>query len=357
MINWLSKFSLFYKESKKNLVSFFGKVSNYITWTFTRTLSELQILTKVSYLMLILVPILAALWPGVRMAGNQYNYAAERLTSVMNTSYQALQKQSQEILSALEKHEVEESTRSLRASLQEITHQVNQFNQDVKPRTIEDPLLPWTWAAAFFAALFSVIGHLIYQLFAPDIIRKYTQKEYISFQKKEYAEYSATETLDFFSEQIGIKDNEISVTRPDIERFSRLKVIEFIKELSNYPLHEIQNLYEQVKENIAYIKEKQGGIAVVHDELIRDLHFFKKLENKLNTFIFNDDTGYKLSIIEKGAKQHYVKYSQTKKLAIIFSSVFYMLAILIIFKIVAMQISLVMQAAGWMNMSVLFPLF
>jgi glycerol uptake facilitator-like aquaporin len=42
-------------------------LSRYMNWRLVRSLAELQILTKASYAMLLIVPILAGTWPGVRL--------------------------------------------------------------------------------------------------------------------------------------------------------------------------------------------------------------------------------------------------------------------------------------------------
>ncbi len=44
-------------------------------WIKIRTFGELQILTRASYFMMLLVPILAGIWPAVRVGINKYNAA------------------------------------------------------------------------------------------------------------------------------------------------------------------------------------------------------------------------------------------------------------------------------------------
>jgi hypothetical protein len=41
-------------------------ITGAVNWRLIRSLGELQILTRISYGMLIIVPLLATLWPGVR---------------------------------------------------------------------------------------------------------------------------------------------------------------------------------------------------------------------------------------------------------------------------------------------------
>src|SRR5262249_45317998 len=47
----------------------------YRNWRLVRSLGELQILTRASYVMLIVVPLLAGMWPAVRLVVNQHNKA------------------------------------------------------------------------------------------------------------------------------------------------------------------------------------------------------------------------------------------------------------------------------------------
>src|SRR5262249_52426160 len=49
--------------------------------------------------------------------------------------------------------------------------------------------------AAFFAALFVVLGHLVYQTRAPDEVKSYTWEEFISFRKADYREHKTADAL------------------------------------------------------------------------------------------------------------------------------------------------------------------
>ena len=57
-----------------------------ITWALIRNVGNLQVLTRASYLMLIVVPILAALWPGVRLVINQYNQTLISVSSHLESA-------------------------------------------------------------------------------------------------------------------------------------------------------------------------------------------------------------------------------------------------------------------------------
>ena len=59
-------------ESIQVLITYIARL---LDWRNVRGLGELQVLTRASYVMLILVPLLAGLWPGVRLVINRYNQA------------------------------------------------------------------------------------------------------------------------------------------------------------------------------------------------------------------------------------------------------------------------------------------
>src|ERR1700730_652602 len=57
-------------------------LAQVFSWRLVRTLGELQVLTKASYAMLIIVPLLAGLWPAVRLIVNQYDKSATEAAEI-----------------------------------------------------------------------------------------------------------------------------------------------------------------------------------------------------------------------------------------------------------------------------------
>src|SRR5262249_19956250 len=63
------------------------RLSGIANWRIVRSIAQLQILTRASYVMLLLVPILAGLWPTVRLIVNQHNkHIAEASSTFDRTS-------------------------------------------------------------------------------------------------------------------------------------------------------------------------------------------------------------------------------------------------------------------------------
>jgi hypothetical protein len=55
--------------------------------------------------------------------------------------------------------------------------------------------LPKSWVLGFFAALSAVLGHFIYQMRAPDVIRRYTIDEYARQSRDDYVQFPSPEKL------------------------------------------------------------------------------------------------------------------------------------------------------------------
>ena len=137
-------------------------------WRVVRGLAMLRILTRASYLLLIFVPVLAGLWSGVRLVANQYNRAVEDATVLMDSAQKDFEQQvraldtrlvsfiNRKTTEASDTNDTEtrvlEVTEAIQQSAQSVTNAVNRFRDDYIPKTIEKPNLPWSWAAAFFAA-------------------------------------------------------------------------------------------------------------------------------------------------------------------------------------------------------------
>jgi hypothetical protein len=105
----------------------FNALRNSLNWRFVRGIGELQILTRASYLLIVIVPVLATCWSQV---GRVFGEAVAAETQ-----------------------------------------------------------LPWSLATLFFAALLIVIAHFIYQVAVPDLIKDATWDEFIAKRMEEFAKY------------------------------------------------------------------------------------------------------------------------------------------------------------------------
>jgi hypothetical protein len=111
--------------------------------------------------MLIIVPLLAGLWPGVRKAAEEYNAG-------IVTGADALE---QEIVKwrELVAQRGRDSPRAAR-QFDRVLATAEEYADRVS-KTRLDPRLPLSWSLAFFAALSVALAHLLYQVKGPELVK------------------------------------------------------------------------------------------------------------------------------------------------------------------------------------------
>ena len=180
-------------------------LNRLISWEKIRSLGELQILTKASYIALILVPIMAGLWPSVRVAINHYNKAAKEASYILevaqtnlNTEIENIRMVSSEIkeLSAPLSKNISDFATNFETITEQLNTQVNSFMNEFNPEELDTPRLPTVWVFAFFGSLLVVIGHTIYQASAPDIIKNYTKMALMDKAREDAIKAGYTKRVD-----------------------------------------------------------------------------------------------------------------------------------------------------------------
>lgn len=161
-------------------------IFKYLNWERIRSIGEMQILTKASYIALIIVPIIAGLWPTVRITLNYYNKMSKEASGILDSAHQnikkdivAIQKISSEITSEHISVKLNRIAETLELKGKVLAEQVEYFSKKFAPKTLDIPTMPIVWVFAFFASLLIVLGHACYQAFAPDLVKKYTRFEFI----------------------------------------------------------------------------------------------------------------------------------------------------------------------------------
>ena len=142
-------------------------------WSMVRILGELQVLTKASYVMLILIPLLAGTWPAVTIVVNRYNDSIQTATEKLDIASEKINLLSEN-----------DNIKVLNPSIQEITEslksEIEALEKGIRKTSIEDPTLPNVWVWAFLASLAAVLGHTVYQVAAPTVIRRSSEREFIN---------------------------------------------------------------------------------------------------------------------------------------------------------------------------------
>lgn len=150
-----------------------------VTWTLVRSIGELSILTRLSILAIILVPPIASAWPAVRAGVVGYNSEVTDLSERFERA-----------ASSLRETGVLEDTESggLGGMVGEIEGSLREWHDRFGRMSIDGQNLPASLALAFFAAAFVTLAQLIYQIRAPNLIRKQDEDGFVDWMHSRYAE-------------------------------------------------------------------------------------------------------------------------------------------------------------------------
>lgn len=160
--------------------------SKWNTWAFVRSFGELQILTRASFIMLLVVPLLAGLWPTVKVIINRYNQSLNLAREKMLAVLAQMPKADTAQLEA-------ETLDQLNAGYVDIGNALQTVALAIEGASVQAPALPMVWVASFGASLCAVMAQTIYQSAAPQIIRSDDKRIYIG---KVIAEEKGVRELD-----------------------------------------------------------------------------------------------------------------------------------------------------------------
>lgn len=123
--------------------------------------------------MLILVPLLAGLWPTVTTLVNQHNQTLERTTEKFDLASQKL---------ILYKDNLPDTKliEPIKTTLDSLNTELLQVKTSVQNQSIQTKTLSSVWALSFLASLLAVMAQVVYQLSAPAIVRNSSMREYIN---------------------------------------------------------------------------------------------------------------------------------------------------------------------------------
>lgn len=155
------------------------------TWSFVRAFGELTILTRASYLMLAVVPLLAAVWPSVRALINRYNTSLIEQRARIEASIEHLETFSLDMDTLAQASE----------AAMVLQRQLSELDQSLFDQTIVSENLPLIWAVAWCGALFAAIANTVYQTVSPSLVKESKLDEYIAEQLQRHREHPGSSVL------------------------------------------------------------------------------------------------------------------------------------------------------------------
>lgn len=194
-------------DSDKGTVDFDGKrgrvrfrriwwpIATLFSWETVRNIGELKALTRASYFQLVLVPILAACWPGVR-------YTVDRSAEVVSDAANQLRAAAQALEDTVRTSSGWPGASSLSQQVTDIRARAESIARDIDARVPVAPDLPIDLALLFFGALSVAIGHLIYQLAAPQLLKEKSREDLIRERGARYVAAPKEEQNDIVQRSI-----------------------------------------------------------------------------------------------------------------------------------------------------------
>ena len=169
-------------------------VNKILLWTNIKSMAKLEILTRASYLLLITIPLLAALWPGVKVIINQYNDSINKTVSILEYSTARLEFESKKLDRHLSNNNL---SQDIQVIIKNLEVNIKTIKDNIANASIKNDFLPTTWALLFFASISIFIAHLIYQSSVPTLINEKEIDDFVLFKKEEYSKHPSERTLDF----------------------------------------------------------------------------------------------------------------------------------------------------------------
>jgi len=183
--------------------------SRQFGWKTVRGLGQLSILTRVSLIALIAVPVIAAFWPAVRAAAGAYHRYVGESHAAMDRVLLETRKVATDGTIPLPA----EIQSRLESAVKQMEKASDRWHDQVDQIVKESPHMGMTLVFTFFAAVAVTFGLLLYQVRAPEEVPKFDEDAFIDRAHRRYPE-EATDRNDGLRRAIENLER-IAERRPD----------------------------------------------------------------------------------------------------------------------------------------------
>jgi|GEM_PF-1842943 len=289
------------------------------SWRMVRLLGELKVLTRVSYISLILVPILVVAWDGIEITLNEWNGLGN-----------------EQIAKVLEFTELE-----LVDSLTKVVQDVNAEMDKLKAKSTTNGKtsypFPLFWIQVFICALLIAIAHLIYQLFCPEEIQEYSLESYINSKKDQYIRFGTNYELELAELDLGSKDADriLGISTKVEQNIDGLKgLIEENKKkkIFKMKLFELYDIRDFLRVKVSKTDFEKNILTMIEKRLI-------KAESKDINFV-------ELNIIAKAAALNYKLLSRKSPASIYLTTILYLMGLYFLCLVTSFQVWRVITSGG-----------
>lgn len=316
-----------------------------LDWRLVRGLGQLHILNRASLILVIIVPILADIWPTVRHTMAWYDgtltQIQESLGQIVNHLPERRLRASSDGSNA--------STSSEYGITQGVRDELHRLTIHIEDLRLQASHLPTSLALLFFASLAVLLGRTIFQLRCPDTVREFQLDDYVRERKREYSESpslrSVTQAMDYL-DQLSIEADLIAEER-EVERATDLEMIDLQERLKR-----AEDEYRELKVHLANVKDKNDR-DIGSRRLQGLLDEARQWRDDLRRLVESDrgdrgpDFRRRMSLIELSAAQLYLQEARRTRVAMLLCGICYVIAIVLIIDVFELQALAVAKEVDW----------
>ncbi|MBY0330188.1 MAG: hypothetical protein K2X49_05900 [Acetobacteraceae bacterium] len=308
-------------------------------------------MTRASYGMLVVVPVLAGAWTAIREFINGYNAASRRVTRELveaaASAREGLSKAARAMSDAPQLGELQTRATKSVDRLDAAIAAAHAKMAELGERALVSADLPLPWVVAFFAALAVFVAHTIWQVFAPDIIRSGTLDAHVARRRDAYAKHQIAGELALARSLAQEDEHEL------VEGIAHSVRTAFVQGGTADALTRLGARAPDVRMltegGLAALTEKlspeQPGKAWITGDLtslIRAVARTQPAPLANATEALNRD----LEWIDRGARAEYRQASERRPILFALSSAFYAIALLLILLLTAQQTWTILHQAA-----------
>lgn len=178
------------RTAKRSRDSWRGRVGEWVhrkaedfSWSTVGALGRMPVLARVSYLALVVVPLVAGVWPSVRGMTRW----AEGVVHDAATAIREERVKLEAFTPPTDNEKILAVIDELRGAVGRVEIHADELKKATSQVADRVDHLPFGWALAFCAALFAAVGHFIYAMAADERVRESTAQAFRKQRNDEFA--------------------------------------------------------------------------------------------------------------------------------------------------------------------------
>jgi len=295
-----------------------------VDWRVVRGISRLHILNRTSILLIVVVPILASLWPVVQHSLAWYDGSLATIESRLNSVVASVRSLPAEGAISV----------AARRDLLELRKRLSML------RLRSEARFPSSLASLFFASLCVLFGQAAFQLGCPDTVKDVRIDEFTRDRKREYAEAPSSTAVDNAIRHLSDLGKHDNLVREHLEAEARAR-------------EEAAELLQRVADaelNFEHLEQQKAGEGrlrdAAEDARLRRDEYRRFLERDRGDR--GPDFRRRMALVERSARLQYLNEAQGARVAMLICILLYLGGLSLLGAVLVHQSATIARVAGWL---------